>query len=153
MTRLALAAGLFGLAALSAPARADDKDEKKALKELEGTYQLVSMEKGPLKITADDLKKAGGTELPQVVIKGDQIIAKFGPKEDPATIKVDPTKKPAHIDITSKKDNKIDYGIYKLEGGVLTICAVDEAQPKDRPTEFKASEKAMILVLKKVPAK
>ena len=41
--------------------------------------------------------------------------------------------------------------IYKIEGDILTICAVPSTNPADRPKEFKTApdSKALILTLKK----
>jgi uncharacterized protein (TIGR03067 family) len=141
-----LAIGLFALGSL---ARADEKTDK-ALKELEGTYLVIGLEAKGLKLTEDDFKKTPDADR-QMVIKGDQIVSRLGGKEDPATIKVDAAQKPAHITITSAKGGKteVNYGIYKLENDVLTICATANAEAKDRPKEFKADDKVIVLVLKK----
>jgi uncharacterized protein (TIGR03067 family) len=139
-----------GLLALGGAAGADEKADK-ALKELEGTYLVIGLEAKGLKLTEDDFKKTPDADR-QMVIKGDQIVSRLGGKDDPATIKVDATQKPAHIDITSTKGNnktEVNYGIYKLENDVLTICATANAEAKDRPKEFKVDDKVILLVLKK----
>jgi uncharacterized protein (TIGR03067 family) len=143
-----------GLLALGTAAGADEKADKNALKELEGTYLMIGLEAKGLKLTEDDFKKTPDADR-QMVIKGDQIVSRLGGKDDPATIKVDAAQKPARIDITSTKGGKteVNYGIYKLENGVLTICATVNADAKDRPKEFKADDKVVVLVLKKQPAK
>lgn len=144
---LALVVALVGGAAVA--------DDKEALKQLEGTYLLVGLEAKGLKLDAEKLKGTDPLER-KIVIKGDQIIAYMkGGKEDPGTIKLDASKSPPHIDITSTKDGKteVNYGIYKFEKGVLTICTLERGDPKDRPKEFKADDKALLLVLEKQPAK
>jgi len=131
--------------------KADENAEKKALKELEGEYVLIGMESKNLKLSEDDLKK-GKAEDSKFVIKGDQMIAYNKGKDDPATIKLDPTTTPRQLNLTSKgKDGKTEYGygIYKFEDGVLTICAVMDGEAKDRPKEFKVGEKVMIMRFRK----
>ena len=149
MFMYALVAGLVGATAAGA------KDEKDALKELQGTYLIVGLEGKGLKITEEDLKKFGKEDDRKVVIKGNQIIATQKGTDDPATIKLDPSKSPAHIDLTSMKDGKpeVDYGIYKYEKGILTICAGEKGEAKDRPKAFKADDKLLIMKLQKQPAK
>lgn len=105
--------------------RADEKDDKKALKDLAGEYLIIGIEAKGVKLGEDDLAKFAKGNERKVTIKDDQIIARFGGgKEDPATIKLDSSKNPPHIDLTSTKDGKkeINYGIYKVENDVLTIC-------------------------------
>lgn len=145
---VALAIMAFSLVGL---ARADEKDDKKALKDLAGEYLIIGIEAKGMKFGEDDLAKFSKGDDRKVTIKDDQIIARFGGKEDPATIKIDASKNPPQIDLTSTKDGKkeINYGIYKLEKDVLTICATEKGEPKDRPKEFKAEGNAIILTLKK----
>lgn len=154
MHRFALAAGLLALA-VSGSSRADEKDVAKALKALEGTYVIAGIEGEGIKLSEDDIKKFIPETERKVTIKGNQIIAQKGGKEDPATMKIDPTKKPAVMDISSKENGKDEtsYGIYKLEGTTLTICTVEKGAEKDRPTAFKAGGKTILLTLKKLPAK
>ncbi|MBM3981254.1 MAG: hypothetical protein FJ304_13390 [Planctomycetes bacterium] len=155
---LALLTGL----ALAGATTADEKDDK-ALKELEGTYLLVGLEGKGLKLTEEDFMKVEDGDR-KIVIKGGQIVAFQKGKEDPAKLKIDVSKTPAHIDITSTKDKKdeVNYGTYKFEKvkmkdkddkeivvEVLTICAVEMGDAKDRPKEFKVNDKELLIVLHK----
>jgi uncharacterized protein (TIGR03067 family) len=74
-------------------------------------------------------------------------------KDETVTYKLDTTKTPHEIDMTETKDGKAEtsYGIYKLEGDILTVCVVASNNPADRPKEFKISPdgKTVILTLKK----
>jgi uncharacterized protein (TIGR03067 family) len=67
--------------------------------------------------------------------------------------KLNADKTPAEIDLTETEGGKTKtmYGIYKLDGDLLTICLSDSGKPEDRPKEFKADAdgKAMVMVLKK----
>jgi uncharacterized protein (TIGR03067 family) len=146
---LALAVGLL---ALGAVAPADEKADKaaQALKELEGTYLVIALDGKGLKFTEEDFQKVPDADR-RIVIKDDLITSSLGGKEDKATIKLDPTQKPAHIDLVVAREGKTEtnYGIYKLEEDVLTICAIERGEAKDRPKEFKADGKEIVMVLKK----
>ena len=144
---LALAVGLV---ALGGAARADDDANKKALKDLEGTYLLIGLEGKAVKLTEEQCSKIPEAER-KLVIKGDQIVSYFGGKEDPATAKLDASQKPGHIDLTSNKGGKTDvsYGIYKFDNGVLVMCALEKGEAKDRPKDFKADDKTIMMTLKK----
>ena len=144
----------LGLVALGGAARADDEANKKALKDLEGTYLLIGLEGKGLKVTEEDFKKVPDADR-KIVIKGDQIVSYFGGKEDPAALKLDAVQKPAHMDVTSTKGGKteVNYGIYKLDNGVLIVCALEKGEAKDRPKEFKVDGKEIMMTLKKQDAK
>jgi uncharacterized protein (TIGR03067 family) len=147
---------LTGLLVLAGVSLADEKDDMKALKELEGTYLIVGLETKGFKLTEDDLTKfSKGDDDRTLVIKDGKIISSGKKKDEPATIKIDASKKPAHINITSSKDGKkeTNYGIYKLEKDVLTIVATEMGDEKNRPKEFKVDDKVLMLTLKKKPAK
>lgn len=152
MARFACALALVAVS-LAGITRADEKDDKKALKDLAGEYLIIGIEAKGLKLSEEDLAKfAKKDDDRKITIKDDKIIARFGGKEDPATIKIDASKSPAHIDLTSTKDGKteVNYGIYKVEKDILTICAIEKGDPKDRPKEFKADgNNTIILTLKK----
>src|SRR6266545_5854236 len=147
MARFAFALALVAVS-LGGLIRADEKDDKKALKDLAGEYLIIGIEAKGVKLGEEDLAKFSKGDERKVTIKDDKIIARFGGKEDPATLKIDASKSPGHIDITSTKDGKteVNYGIYKVEKGVLTICATEKGEPKDRPKEFKAEGNVIIQI-------
>jgi uncharacterized protein (TIGR03067 family) len=155
MLRICGLAAVLGALALAGGSRADEKDNAKAQKELEGAYLIIGIEAKGFKLTEEDVKKGSkGDEDRLIIIKGDQMIAKSKGKDDPATFKLDAGKK--HITITSvTKDGKkeVNYGIYKLEKDVLTIIATEMGEEKDRPTEFKVDDKTLMLTLRKYAAK
>jgi len=147
-----LAFGVMIVLAASVALAQDKKDDKKPAK-LEGTYVLAEMEIGGEKLPADLFAKAPEAER-TIKITADKLISAKKGKDDAVSYKVDASKTPAQIDIVEKteggKDQKL-YGIYKLDGDTLTICAVESDKPDDRPKEFKTSKdsKAMLMVLKK----
>lgn len=139
--------------ALCGSALADDKADPVTIKAVEGDCVLVAFDGKGVKLTKADVKKFPYTRR-DIVITGDKITAEFGGKKETVAYKVDNTKTPHHIDLTFTRDGKTEtqYGIYKAEKGVLTLCVTepkvkDEKEPKEtkeeptepvRPTEFKA---------------
>lgn len=139
---------VFALAVATAGAQ-DKKEDKKA--PLEGTYVIVGLEINGKALPEDLIAKAPEAER-TIRITADQLIATKSGKEDPATYKIDATKKPAEIDVTSKKGDKEEksYGIYKVEGDKLILCVAETENAKDRPKDFKTEGgKAVLLTLKK----
>jgi uncharacterized protein (TIGR03067 family) len=121
------------LLAVVAVASARDDDTKKAQESFQGKWKLVASEVGGMK-----LPEEGGTW----VVKDNHYTFRAGDQTEKGTIKLDPGKKPAAIDleITEGMDKgKTQVGIYKLEGDKLTVC-VARAGDKERPTEFKTKE-------------
>jgi len=121
-------------------------DEKTALKELEGTYTVVVLEKDGKTAEKEIL------EAVKVTIKGDELtmfIDKKGEKDEKkAKVKLDDSKTPHTIDVTPADGidkGKMFPGIYKVEKGELTLVFAERG---DRPKEFK-SENATLLKLKK----
>lgn len=122
---LCLVVGTFGLA------RADEKDEQKALR---GTWQYTSIEWGGLNLTGELLGEMN------ITFDGDKFTMKMGDKVVRAgTTKFDPSKTPKTIDLTiteGEGKETTTLGIYKLDGDTLTHCLASDN--KKRPTEFKA---------------
>ena len=121
---------------------------------LAGGWTLVGVEAKGTKLTEADLAKQQSLAERKIRATADKMIATKDGKDDPLSYKLDATKTPHEIDMTeTKADGKTEtmYGIYKLEGDILTICAVPSTNPADRPKEFKTApdNKAMILTLKK----
>ena len=128
------------------PARADtpkDGETKKDVEKFQGKWTVASIEENGKPAPADELGKL------DVTIKGDLFTVKIkdeGNKE--MTIKLDPTQKPATIDLVPKNTkDKTVLGIYKLDGDTLTICGTEEK--KERPTEFTAGPGITTVVLKR----
>lgn len=119
------------------------QDSEKELKKLEGTYKVKALKKDGMDAPKEVMDSVKGVE-----IKGGKLIIKVMGEDKTAKIKVDPTRKPAHIDITPEdrpEENKTLPGIYSLEKDELTIVF---AEGGDRPKDFKADgEKTLKLVL------
>jgi uncharacterized protein (TIGR03067 family) len=140
MTRFAAAGVLlvFGIGTLLG---ADDK----ALKELEGRYKVLAVEKGGKQL---DPKR---TESIHVTFKGDEFIfTQADDKEEKkARIKVDASKTPHTIDFVPSEGpekGKTFPGIYKLDQGELTLVFDEHGE---RPKDFKSEGRAVLMKLKK----
>ena len=140
------------LLAMPALAGADDKDEaQKELKKFEGTWKVKSFEFSGKK----DGPPAEEREKMRMVFKGDKLTIKGTPRGDhDVTVELDPSKKPAHINLNPPKDEggRVVKGIYKFEKDTLTICG---NQGDDRPTEFalKDGTQIALLVLERIKDK
>lgn len=107
--------------------RAADEDAKK----LEGTYTLVEL-------IADGKPSPKAKDVESAVIQGDTITIKIAgkTKAESAKFRLDPSKEPAHIDLTPDRGKgKQLPGIYKTEetdkGLVLTMAFGGNERPKD----------------------
>jgi uncharacterized protein (TIGR03067 family) len=85
-----------------------------------------------------------------LTIKGDQFTFTMGDEKYQGTFKLDPSKKPKHIDMTVKKGdkfvNKTSVGIYELKGNTLKWAA-NEPGKDQRPDEFRETEGMLYVVL------
>ena len=116
--------------------------DEKALKELAGTYRLVSAEKAGVPAPKD-------VEKVKLTFKGDEMTIVLPDGEKRAKIQVDSTKKPAHIDIMpdeGPEKGKTFPGIYKLDKGELTLAYSEKG---DRPKDFKSEGEVTLLKMKK----
>jgi uncharacterized protein (TIGR03067 family) len=112
-------------------------DAKADRKKIEGTWSVASAQKGG--------KDAPEGEIQQLrlVFAGDKLTLKFGEKSKEGTFKIDPGKKPKHIDVTM--GDKTAAGLYRFNKGMLELCVVEPGG--ERPTEFKSPEGSMIMIL------
>ena len=144
MTRSAAVFALLAVS-LAGALRADEKDEKKDAKELEGTYKITSAE------LDGKLAEKATIETVTVTIKGDEFVLSSAPDDKKVSkIKVTPDAKLSTIDFTPQDGElkgKTIPGIYKLEKGELTVAMNEKG---DRPKEFKSDNGVMLLKLKKV---
>jgi len=112
----------------------------KGAKQIEGTWLVVSMEKGSKK------KDTEGENI-RLVIRAGKLTFQKGDDKQEGSYKVDPSKKPKHIDLTVRE--KEVKGIYEIKKDTLRICAAEEGDA--RPAEFKVAEdsRAIILTLRR----
>jgi uncharacterized protein (TIGR03067 family) len=103
-----------------------------AKSELEGTWNLVSVERDGRAIRPQ-------TNL-KMITTGDKFVLKAGDEVVVAgTIKLDPSKKPKTVDTTYTEGPNKDQtlkGIYEVDGDTAKFCRAG-APDQDRPTEFK----------------
>jgi uncharacterized protein (TIGR03067 family) len=126
---------------------ADDtkkEDKDKDAKNIIGTWTVVSMERDGQKASDEEAKGISVTFAAE-----GKVTVKTPDKEIAGTYKLNATKKVKQLTLEAN-DEKTLYGIYKLDGDKLTICAVDTSSD-DRPTEFSTKEgsKARLVVLKR----
>lgn len=153
LARCLLVLAVCGLALPTCPA---DDAAAKAVKELEGEWRLVEAELGGKKMPEDEAKDL------RMVIKGEAISIRHSDNDErkrEKTFKLDPTKSPKQIDITSLDGQEKDQTaacIYSLEKGRLKLCIpYFTKDPSQRPTEFKTKDGdgVMLMVLERVKAK
>ena len=137
---------LIAVSFMHGVAAAEDDAAKKDLERLQGVWQCVSLEGGN-GIPADKLKEL------QLTIKGNKAShpGSSDGKVEEATLELDPSKTPKAIDmlpLTGSGDRKPLLGIYSIAGDIFKICG---AKPGgDRPTEFKASKDASLIVFERI---
>ena len=152
MNRVALIVLLafVGTAARAADPAADE------LKKLQGEWQAVELEVKGQKLGKNNPE----VENMRFVFKDDELTVKSaaGAGERKKTFKLDPTKTPREIDITSLDGQEKDTTaacIYKFEKDRLTICMPYFKDSTDRPKEFKAGadDGRMLITLERVKLK
>lgn len=130
------------LLALALPAaRGDEKAD--AAKKIEGTYEVVAVVIGG---KPEDKKK---DEVQAFVIKDGELTIKLAKRDEKAKFTLDPSKKPAHIDIMPDKDETVP-GIYETKdtdkGLELTIAFAKEGKTAERPKDFKGEGKDVTVI-------
>jgi uncharacterized protein (TIGR03067 family) len=87
---------------------------------------------------AEDLKK----NPVSVTIAGNRMSTYRGPFCDVMTFTLDPTAKPPALNFTTEegKRSRLVLAIYKIEGGVLTVCFHRDGVT--RPTKFESLEES-----------
>jgi uncharacterized protein (TIGR03067 family) len=112
------------------------------LKALQGTWLIEAATLAGRDHT-DDFK---GMKL---TVTGEKYVVGFGEVNDSGTIKLDASKKPCHIDLTTREDGPFKgrtlVGIYEFKGETVVLC-LNPDKP-DRPTKFEAPEKARVMLL------
>jgi uncharacterized protein (TIGR03067 family) len=114
------------------------EESAKALKELEGTYTFVALEK-----QGEKSPDAVAKDVEKVVIEKNRLTIHFRKEAKSARLGADPTKNPKQIDMIADdgaRKGQITPGIYKMEDGDLWLCFDEEG--KSRPKEFKTEKKS-----------
>ena len=152
MIRVTLIA-LFALSGVAGRAADPAADE---MKKLQGEWLAVEVELKGKKLAKDEAKTM------QVVIKDHELTFRDTDKpgrERKKTFKLDPSKTPNEIDVTSLDGQEKDTTaacIYKLNGDRLTICIPYFVKdPSVRPKAFKSGvdDGLMLLTLERVKGK
>jgi uncharacterized protein (TIGR03067 family) len=151
---LAMGLGLIALAGSVAivqdagakPAGTDKTDKACTPKDLVGRYVIVSGEKDGLKEPEERIK---GTVV--TFAKDSVVVADKDKKElYSATYKLDSTKNPSTIIMTSKVESsagEIARGLIKKEGDTLHL--IYALPTGEIPAEFKTREKQLMFIMKK----
>jgi uncharacterized protein (TIGR03067 family) len=122
----------------SAIAFADDKEDLKASKGSWNVTKAVFM----------------GTESTDIfktavlTIEDEKYTVKIGDMEDKGTVKIDSSKKPKRMTITSTEGvnkGKVFEAIYELDGDKMKVCYMLEG--KDPPTAFESKEGTQTLYI------
>jgi uncharacterized protein (TIGR03067 family) len=144
---VALGMALATVAQKPSPDNVRPADEKKEAVKLDGTYTIVSGEEDGKAIPDERIKGA------VVRFTGDAILGTDKDKKEffSATYKLDSSKTPWVIDMTSKRPKEATAtGLVKKDGDTLTI--IYALPGGDAPKEFKTKEKQQMFVLKPQPA-
>jgi uncharacterized protein (TIGR03067 family) len=136
---------VFGTLALAGDDSAAEVKAKE-LKKFQGTWILLSGEKGGEQIPADKIKSV------KLVFKDNKIkVAHSGKKDHVEEFDIDPEKSPKEINVTRELNGQKStvVGIYSFDGKTLKLCVDDFG--KERPTEFSTKDKPSytLLVLKR----
>lgn len=85
----------------------------------------------------------------KLTVKDAAFTIDFGKNSEKGTLKLDATKKPKQIDMTTSKEGPFKGrnlpGIYEFKGDTIVLC-INSEKP-DRPTAFEAPEKTPLMLL------
>jgi uncharacterized protein (TIGR03067 family) len=131
MRRTCLWVVTIGLLAASSPLLGGGKDTgEDALKKVQGTWKFLSHEMNGQPTPREEVEKL------KISFSGDKFsVTEDGKVLQAGTNKLDPTKKPAHIDATvtdGQGKGVTMLGVYELKGDTLRVCF--DPTGKQRPT-------------------
>jgi uncharacterized protein (TIGR03067 family) len=114
----------------------------KELARFKGSWMVISAEKAGMPVP-EEIR----TSI-KVRFEGAKITLEILGQTKEGSFKVDPTKKPATIDLTI--EDKTALGIYQLDKNTLKLCTAEPGEP--RPKDFKAEgDKQLLVTLKRGP--
>jgi uncharacterized protein (TIGR03067 family) len=118
---------MLALVAVAAGQDPEPPDPDSDVKKLEGKWEIVKLTSG----RGTDAAVAG-KGYSMTFAKGKVTVKTNAPMEMVGTFKLDPKKKPPHIDVTYEKDKRTLEGIYELKGEELRITFGPKgSRPKD----------------------
>lgn len=136
MRRAFVALFLLASGALAADEPAGD------LKALQGTWNISAATLA----ARDHIDDFAGMKL---VVKGTDYTITLPGNNDKGAIKLDASKSPKHIDLTTQKDGPFKgrnlAGIYKLDGDTVVLCL--NSEKPERPAKFEAPAKTPLVLL------
>lgn len=117
-----------------------------ALKKLQGTWKFTVHEMDGKSTPPEDVAKM------TIAFTGDKWSVRQEDKEVQAgTHKLDPTKKPGHVDavVTEGPDKDVTMlGIFELKGDTMKVCF--DPMGKARPTSFSSKDGRFLAVVQRV---
>jgi uncharacterized protein (TIGR03067 family) len=142
-----LVAGILLATVTSCGLDAKSSDPQADAKDIQGEWHVVRAEQdgdpipkeaGSITYTFSDGKYATKLDGSEIEVAGAESRGN--------TYKLDASKSPREIDLESAGGTT--RGIYRLNGGELTLCAATGEGNKARPTEFKTSKGSNALLMK-----
>jgi len=129
-------------------AHAGDEATQKDLDALRGTWSVVQLTENGEKLPTEKL-----TPIEVSIIATKLAILDDGKFREEITLKLDASKKPKWVDFRYTKGpntDKVELGIYLLEGDTLTICT-NETKDGTRPGAFASAKEngCSVVVLKR----
>jgi uncharacterized protein (TIGR03067 family) len=140
----------FTIAVLFFPVSARAEDEAEQLEKMEGAWSVASAQEGGKEQTDEKSKKLS------IVIKGDtfSFVFKGQPKTLDMKLKLDPSAKPAMVDLISTvREGQVALGIYELQGEGLRICWARNGKARPDGFSTKPGDDRIFLTLKRVNEK
>jgi len=118
-------------------------DAKKVLEKMQGDWTVVSSNEDGKPTPPEEFKKY------TITIKGEKFILNNGMGDLPMVIALDPTKTPAHIDLTSPDPKEFPSmtGIYDFRDNTLKIAISEKSMA--RPKKLNPANGVMLLELKR----
>jgi len=116
----------------------NDDLKKQELEKLQGSWTMIGCEeKGDPPLSKEDIEK----DPQSIVIDGPNFTIIRGKRKVKAecTFRIDPSQKPASLDIVFPDGKAVNYAIYSLQEDELRICVSRKYRnntPEERPIKF-----------------